>query len=77
MCIYIFIYNWFTLLNSRNGHNIVKQLYSSKKCLEMLPKFIIHYLSVSVPNLSITGQVYDFTSDSLSLAEPYLDRVIG
>ena len=46
----------------------------------MLPKFIIHYLSVMDNYLSVIPslvQVYDFTSDSLSLAEPYLDRVIG
>ena len=28
MCVYI--YDWFTLLNSRNGHSSVKQLYSNK-----------------------------------------------
>ena len=28
---YMYTYNWFTLIYSRNEHNIVKQLYSNKK----------------------------------------------
>ena len=29
--IYIYVYDWITLLYSRNWHNIVNQLYSNKK----------------------------------------------
>ena len=28
----IYMYDWVTVLYSRNGHNIVDQLYFNKKC---------------------------------------------
>ena len=36
VCVYIYMYNWITLLYGRNKHNIVNQLYFNFKNIENL-----------------------------------------